>query len=288
MRAMLFLVISVCALVSYAADSAPKAVVTASATIDVVPTEFHVVLTFRQKGTEAKATLEALNKARDAALAKLPGVDPAKAKIEAPTVSQKGGGNSNEAMMAAMRGQATPKKTDEPYECIMQQVVRVPVAFSGKDVNAITLEAEGMKAAVIGAKVMPDMSDAEDDEGNNLVAAQLGLNQKKHSVAFEFVAPRTAEVEQKAFDAAVKAAREKAAFIAKAAGLKVGGIHSISLQEADKESSGSENPMSSYMRLMIGFATAGAQTQKPSGLITGDSAALTLKVTLGVTFELQQ
>ena len=284
MRALLVLFAGVCALAACAAD-APKAVVSASATVDVVPTEFHVVLTFRQKGTEAKATLEALNKARDAALAKLPGIDPAKAKIETPTVSQQGGGNSRDAMMAAMRGQPAPKKTDDSYECIFQQIVRVPVAFSGKDVNAVTLEAEGMKAAVIGAKVMPDMSDAEEDD-NNIIAAQMGINQKKHPVNFEFVAPRTPEVEQKGYDAAVKLAREKAALIAKAAGLKVGGIQSVTLQEADKDTSGQEPTSAMYMRLMIGMATGGGQPQKAGDMISGDSAVLSLKVTLNVTFEL--
>src|SRR5260221_7560984 len=121
MRAMVLAILCVSAAICLGADT-PKIAVTATGSVDVLPTEFNVVLTFKQKGTDPKATLEALRKSREAALAKLPGIDPAKAKVETPVIVEKGGGNSMAAMMAAARGNRAAKKPDDPYECIWQQV----------------------------------------------------------------------------------------------------------------------------------------------------------------------
>src|SRR5437763_14185277 len=103
MRALLTILAGMACATS-AADGPLKATITAAGSVDVLPTELHVVLTFRQKGPDAKAALAALKAARDAALGKLPGIDPAKAREETPTVVEKGGANPMQAAMAAARG----------------------------------------------------------------------------------------------------------------------------------------------------------------------------------------
>jgi uncharacterized protein YggE len=265
------------------ADNGLKATVTASGSAEVLPTELHVVLTFKQKAADAKAALAALKTAHDGALAKLPGIDPAKARDETPTVLEKGGGSAAQVMAMARGNRLKKKSNDEPQEVLMQQVVRIPVALSGKDLLAITVEAEGMKAAVHTAKAMPDMpDDADDAEGMNY-AAMIGAAQKQRGpVEFEFVAPRTPELEQKAYAAALKNAHAKASALAAAAGLKGARVVSVVVQEPEKE--GPEGAMSNYVRLMMGMLSTPAKT---TDMVNGETPALSVKASLVVEFMLE-
>src|SRR5207253_2761031 len=120
--------------------------------------------------------------------------------------------------IAAARGTRAKKKKTEEADVHMQQVVRVAVPISAKDVATIILETEPIKANL--TKALPDLTEGDDEDDDPNAAAFAGVPgfQKKGPLYFEYSAQRTGEMEQKAYGAALKLAREKAMSLALASG----------------------------------------------------------------------
>lgn len=281
MRTML-LIAALLLLPCLAADGL-KATVTGSGAVDVVPMKMDIVMVLREKGSDVNAAVDALKKRKDETLGKLKaiGVDIAQAKADAPEVAEKKGPNAMAAAMAAARGQRAKPKRDVDGEVALKQHLRVPVPLTGKDALAMIVETEPLKTNVL--KALPEVLEGDEDEdteGNPFAGMMAG--QKKGALYFEFNAPKTAELEQKALAAALKSAKEKATAVAMAAGMKSAEPASITLQEAGKE--GLAEGMASYYQMIMGAAAPAA---KPSENIAGDTPVLKLHAAVSVEFLLK-
>jgi hypothetical protein len=283
MRIALSILLSLIPVISCAAEGGLKATVTESASIEVPATALDVVLTLKQKGPDAKAASEALKVARDAAVVKLValGANAQQVRDETPAVVEKGGNNSMQKAMAQMRAggdrlKRNPKKGDEPPEIQLKQVVHVPMPLTGKDAQALMLEAEKLKAAVRAAKVLPEAEDEEESDENRNAYAAMMTGEKKMTgpLEFQFSAERTADLEQRVYAEAVKSAREKANRLAAAAGFKNVEASAITLQEGEGANG---DAMSQYVRIIRG-AMKGAT---PSAtLLNGDTPMLSVQATV--------
>src|SRR5436190_3340684 len=127
-----------------------KATVAGSGSTDVLPTKMDIVMTFKQRGADANAAMDALKKQREETLAKLKAlaIDINQAQADPPKVLEKKTSNAIQAQLAAARGARARKKKADDSDMQMQQVVRVPVPITSKDVSTIILETEPIKATV--------------------------------------------------------------------------------------------------------------------------------------------
>lgn len=277
--------LSILIVLSLAVHSAEglKATVNGTGSVDVTPAKMDIVMVLREKGADVNAAVEALKKKRDETIGKLKaiGVDISSAKSETPEVAEKKGQSAMAAAMAAARGQRAKPKREIDGEVTLKQTVRVPVALTGKDSLAMIVETEPLKTNIL--KALPEVleGDDEEDEGGNPFAA-MAAGKAKGALYFEFNAPKTAELEQKAMAAALKNAKDKATALATAAGMKSAEPAAITVQEAGKE--GLAEGMASYYQLMMGAA---APAPKASDNVTGDTPALQLKTAVTVEFILK-
>jgi uncharacterized protein YggE len=291
MRAFIFVLTLATVCCVRCAESGLKATVPAMASVDVVPTSFDVILTIKRKGPDARTAAAALKTARETALGKLAGLG---AKLDLahsdnPVVVEKAAPNAQMLAMQQQQGVNRLKrkdaKDDAPPEVQMKQVVRVPFVLAGKDRDGITIEAENFKAAVRAANLFPEApfgaeDDAVGEEQPDMNAYYPGMPKKRGAIAFEFSAPRTSELEQQAYKAALKIARERAAGLAEAAGFRTAELTSVTLQSMDSSQLEAMNPYYAAM------AANDSSAQLPDTL-GAETPALTLRVTLLVECQLK-
>ncbi len=225
-------VLTVLAMSFVSGSDAAKITVNAAGTAKVVPTALQVWVMLKEKGPDAAAAVEALKSAQAKVATKLAalGVKEDQIKGELPTIVDKAAQNAMRMRQSGGRLKRKPAAEEKP-EVEMQQMVRVLVPLSAKDATGLMVEAEGVKAKVVAAKLVDDKP-AEAAEGDEEASMNYNHydNQAMGPLTFIFYAPHSEEAQNQALAEAVKKAGEAASRAAKAMGKPAPELHSMMLQ----------------------------------------------------------